>query len=163
MHPPSCPRLVSYWAECEAGAGGDLAAARAVWEGALKGAAGRYADSWASYLEFERRRGHAREARTLYKRSYRWGRQGRPRGGGRRDRAGGSLRSAGQACREAAAEPGAALLAFHAALLTAILRPCPTPAAGGWRRAARRCCARPGCALSARRAGALPLRLLAAR
>jgi hypothetical protein len=76
MHLPTWRRLIGYWAECEAGLGGDLAAARAVWEGALKGVAGRYADSWAAYIEFERRRGHAREARTLYKRSYRWG-QGR--------------------------------------------------------------------------------------
>ncbi|KAL4457863.1 hypothetical protein ABPG75_012728 [Micractinium tetrahymenae] len=63
-------RLTSYWADCEAGLGGDLKAARAVWEAALKGAAGRYADTWAAYINFERRRGNAREARTLYKRSY---------------------------------------------------------------------------------------------
>jgi hypothetical protein len=50
---------------------GDLAAARRVWEGALKGGAGRYADTWAAYIDFERRRGHTREARTLYKRCYR--------------------------------------------------------------------------------------------
>jgi hypothetical protein len=78
VHPPTC-RLIGYWAECEAGLGSDLAAARAVWEGALKGVAGRYADSWAAYIEFERRRSNAREARTLYKRSYRWG------GGGARE------------------------------------------------------------------------------
>lgn len=74
-HPPSpawlC-RLVGYWADCEAGVGSDLKAARAVWEGALKGAAGRYADTWAAYIAFERQRGNIREARTLYKRAYRW-------------------------------------------------------------------------------------------
>ncbi len=69
-------RLTSYWADCEAGGGGDLAAARRVWEAALKGAAGRYADTWAAFIDFERRRGHTREARSLYKRCYRlvaWG------------------------------------------------------------------------------------------
>lgn len=66
-------RLTSYWADCEAGVGGDLAAARGVWEAALKGVAGRYADTWAAFIDFERRRGHTREARTLYKRCYRWG------------------------------------------------------------------------------------------
>lgn len=32
--------------------------------------AGRFADTWAAYIDFERRRGHMREARTLYKRCY---------------------------------------------------------------------------------------------
>lgn len=63
-------RLTGYWADCEAGVGGNLAAARAVWEAALKGAAGQYAEAWAAYIDFERRRGHTREARTLYKRCY---------------------------------------------------------------------------------------------
>ena len=62
-------RLTAYWAECEAAAG-DLPAARAVWDAALKGPAGRYADAWAAAVDFERRRGHVREARALYKRSY---------------------------------------------------------------------------------------------
>lgn len=31
---------------------------------------GRYADAWAAFIDFERRRGHMREARTLYKRCY---------------------------------------------------------------------------------------------
>ena len=70
---PAPPRrLTSYWAECEARLGGDLGAARAVWEGAVKGGvAGRYADAWAAFVDFERRRGNIREARALYKRSYR--------------------------------------------------------------------------------------------
>ncbi|KAL4424967.1 hypothetical protein ABPG77_002852 [Micractinium sp. CCAP 211/92] len=63
-------RLTSYWAECEAGLAGDMKAARAVWEAALKGVAGRYADAWAAYIDFERRRSNVREARTLYKRAY---------------------------------------------------------------------------------------------
>ncbi|KAL4858071.1 Squamous cell carcinoma antigen recognized by T-cells 3 [Chlorella vulgaris] len=63
-------RLTSYWADCEAGLGGDVKAARAVWEAAVKGPAGRHADTWAAYVDFERRRGHTREARTLYKRCY---------------------------------------------------------------------------------------------
>lgn len=67
----TCRRLTRYWAECEAGVGGDLKAARAVWEAALKGTAGRYVDAWAAYIDFERRRGHVREARMLYKRAYR--------------------------------------------------------------------------------------------
>lgn len=54
------------------GLGGDVKAARAVWEAAVKGPAGRHADTWAAYVDFERRRGHTREARTLYKRCYRW-------------------------------------------------------------------------------------------
>jgi hypothetical protein len=48
-----------------------MAAARAVWEAALKGSAGRYADAWAAFIDFERRRGNNREARNLYKRCYR--------------------------------------------------------------------------------------------
>ncbi len=54
-----------------------MKAARAVWEAALKGVAGRYADAWAAYIDFERRRSNVREARTLYKRAYRWGARGR--------------------------------------------------------------------------------------
>lgn len=41
-----------------------------MWEAALKGLAGRYADAWAAFIDFERRRGHTREARALYKRCY---------------------------------------------------------------------------------------------
>ncbi|GAB4820618.1 hypothetical protein N2152v2_007664 [Parachlorella kessleri] len=61
--------LTQYWADCEAAAG-DMAAARSVWEAALKSVAGRYADCWQAYIELERRLGNAREARGLYKRCY---------------------------------------------------------------------------------------------
>lgn len=78
---PAARRLTSYWAECEAGLGSDVKAARGVWEAALKGLPGRYADTWAAFIDFERRRGNAREARTLYKRCYRWaGRRAAPWG-----------------------------------------------------------------------------------
>ena len=73
-------RLPVYWAECEARAGGGggssgnddsadgLAAGREVWEGVLRGPAGRLLEAWAAYIDFERRRGHLAEARALYRR-----------------------------------------------------------------------------------------------
>lgn len=67
---PPLHRLTAYWADCEAELGGDAKAGRAVWEAALKGPAGRCADAWLAAVEYERRHGGAREARTLFKRCY---------------------------------------------------------------------------------------------
>eukprot|EP00887_Chlorella_sp_A99_P001390 scaffold8.g1390.t1 len=63
-------RLPAYWAECEARAAGDLGAARGVWEALLKTPAGRTAEAWAGYIDFERRRGGAAATRAIYRRAY---------------------------------------------------------------------------------------------
>ncbi|PNH11751.1 Squamous cell carcinoma antigen recognized by T-cells 3 [Tetrabaena socialis] len=63
-------RLPAYWAHCEEVVLGDVAAAREVWEGALKGALGRCFVAWAAFIAFERGARRIKEARALYKRAY---------------------------------------------------------------------------------------------
>jgi hypothetical protein len=63
--------LTAYWAESEARSGeGGAAASRAVWEAALRTAAGRHAEAWVAYAEAERRGGRPAEARAVYKRAH---------------------------------------------------------------------------------------------
>lgn len=63
-------RLVSYWARCELSIAKDTAAARAVWESALKNLPGRYDVTWLAYVEMERGQGNIKEARQVFRRGY---------------------------------------------------------------------------------------------
>ncbi|KXZ53271.1 hypothetical protein GPECTOR_7g1165 [Gonium pectorale] len=63
-------RLPAYWAHCEEHVLGDVAAAREVWEGAVKGGVGRYPEVWEAYIGMERAARRIKEARVLYKRCY---------------------------------------------------------------------------------------------
>ncbi|GLC34775.1 hypothetical protein PLESTB_001162500 [Pleodorina starrii] len=62
--------LPAYWAHCELHLMADMPAAREVWEGALKGGLGRYAEAWEAYIAMERSGRGIKEARALYKRCY---------------------------------------------------------------------------------------------
>ncbi len=48
----------------------DVAAAREVWEGVVKGGLGRYAEAWEAYAAMERSLRNLKEARAVYKRAY---------------------------------------------------------------------------------------------
>ncbi|GFR47944.1 hypothetical protein Agub_g9748 [Astrephomene gubernaculifera] len=63
-------RLPAYWAHCEEHVAGSVAAAREVWEGAIKGGLGRFAEVWEAYIGMERAGRRIKEARALYKRCY---------------------------------------------------------------------------------------------
>lgn len=66
-------QLTAYWAECALAmeeSASSAKTARAVWEGAVKGAAGRHPQVWLGYAEMERRQGNVRECRAVYKRCY---------------------------------------------------------------------------------------------
>ncbi|KAG2433859.1 hypothetical protein HXX76_008213 [Chlamydomonas incerta] len=63
-------RLPGYWAACEEYVLGDVAAAREVWEGAIKGGMGRFAEVWEAYIAMERAARRIKEARALYRRCY---------------------------------------------------------------------------------------------
>ncbi|KAG2446465.1 hypothetical protein HYH02_008457 [Chlamydomonas schloesseri] len=63
-------RLPGYWAACEEHVLGDVPAAREVWEGAIKGGMGRFAEVWEAYVAMERSARRIKEARALYKRCY---------------------------------------------------------------------------------------------
>ena len=63
-------RFISYWAHCESRLIKDLAAARKVWEDALKTDLGKYYEVWLSYADMERSLGHIKEARGVYKRGF---------------------------------------------------------------------------------------------
>eukprot|EP00198_Chlamydomonas_reinhardtii_P004765 XP_001694101.1 predicted protein [Chlamydomonas reinhardtii] len=63
-------RLPGYWAACEEHVLGDVAAAREVWEGAIKGGMGRFAEVWEAYIALERSARRTKEVRALYKRCY---------------------------------------------------------------------------------------------
>lgn len=66
----SALRLPGYWSHVEVHLLSDIPAARAVWEGALKGRPGRSYDAWAQYIGMERAARCIREARGLFRR---WG------------------------------------------------------------------------------------------
>ncbi|KAF7109329.1 hypothetical protein CFC21_109608 [Triticum aestivum] len=61
--------LHAYWAKLECNIGKDIAAARAVWENALK-KSGCVLEVWQHYISMEIEMGHTHEARSLYKRCY---------------------------------------------------------------------------------------------
>lgn len=62
-------RLYAYWAKLECSLGKDLAAARQVWENAIK-KSGSVLEVWEHYISMEMEMGHVHEARSLYKRCY---------------------------------------------------------------------------------------------
>ncbi|KAL5223292.1 hypothetical protein ABZP36_028005 [Zizania latifolia] len=61
--------LHAYWAKLECNLGKDLAAARGIWENALK-KSGSVLEVWQHYISMEIETGHVHEARSLYKRCY---------------------------------------------------------------------------------------------
>ncbi|EMS62530.1 Squamous cell carcinoma antigen recognized by T-cells 3 [Triticum urartu] len=61
--------LHAYWAKLECNIGKDIAAARGVWENALK-KSGSVLEVWQHYISMEIEMGHTHEARSLYKRCY---------------------------------------------------------------------------------------------
>ncbi|KAM3191186.1 hypothetical protein ACQJBY_068863 [Aegilops geniculata] len=61
--------LHAYCAKLECNIGKDIAAARAVWENALK-KSGSVLEVWQHYISMEIEMGHTHEARSLYKRCY---------------------------------------------------------------------------------------------
>ncbi|KAG2484382.1 hypothetical protein HYH03_016798 [Edaphochlamys debaryana] len=63
-------RLSAYWAHCESQLLGDMAAAREVWEGALKSGMGRFVETWEAYIATERSARNLKEARAIYKRAF---------------------------------------------------------------------------------------------
>ena len=63
-------RLPAYWAHCEVHVLKDVAAAREVWEGVVKGGLGRYAEAWEATAAMERSLRNIKEARAVYKRAY---------------------------------------------------------------------------------------------
>ena len=63
-------RLVGYWADCECSIGGGIAAARDVWEAALKKCGETAYETWACYILMERKLENTAEARKLYQRGH---------------------------------------------------------------------------------------------
>lgn len=63
-------RIHAYWADCELLIAKDAPAAAAIWEGVLKTAAGKYADTWVGYLTMLVGAGSYTEGRKVYKRVY---------------------------------------------------------------------------------------------
>ena len=61
-------QIHAYWADCELLMAKDPAAAAAVWEGILKTAAGKYAETWVGYITMLMGAGNCAEARKAYKR-----------------------------------------------------------------------------------------------
>ncbi|WOG84291.1 hypothetical protein DCAR_0103474 [Daucus carota subsp. sativus] len=62
-------RMYCYWARLESSLGGDISAARGVWESLLKSSGSMY-EAWQGYIAMEIGAGHISNARSLYKRCY---------------------------------------------------------------------------------------------
>ncbi|BDA40979.1 Squamous cell carcinoma antigen recognized by T-cells 3 [Coccomyxa sp. Obi] len=62
-------QLTAYRADCALRLGDGIEEARAVWNAALKTAAGRYAETWAGFITMEKAEQNMHEARVLYKRA----------------------------------------------------------------------------------------------
>lgn len=64
-------QLTAYWARWEASGGGGqgVSSGRQVWDAAVSGAAGRYADTWLGFAAFEQRFGDNESTRAVFERA----------------------------------------------------------------------------------------------